>query len=143
MIPAVISGWLHADSLNHAVHITASMNQADEWQVTVDQVLQWKDNVLWIDARENQASDQRGVPGALPLNEDDWDQEISEVVDAWRPGSRLVVYCDAGFCNASREVARRLRDEIGLSQVYYLRGGVEALDELRVMKNDPFMKAVK
>jgi len=36
-----------------------------------------------------------------------------------------VVYCSSLNCNASREVARRLRDEAQLKNVFVLEGGWE------------------
>ena len=38
----------------------------------------------------------------------------------------IVVYCSSKKCHSSEEVARRLREEVGLKTVYVLRGGWEA-----------------
>jgi rhodanese-related sulfurtransferase len=45
---------------------------------------------------------------------------------AWSPENRTVVYCSSQSCAASHEVARRLREEAGLDNVYVLHGGWEA-----------------
>lgn len=78
--------------------------------------------VLWVDARQRREFDQAHVPGALLLNEDEWDALLPAVLQQWTPDRQVVVYCDGGACQASREVAARLRDA-GLSPVSVLRGG--------------------
>lgn len=77
---------------------------------------------LWVDARPRRDFDQAHIPGALLLNEDDWDALLPELIQQWTPSRRVVVYCDGGGCKASKEVAARLRDA-GLSPVDVLRGG--------------------
>ena len=39
------------------------------------------------------------------------------------PIRRVVVYCDGGGCEASRHVADRLRDKLGMKSVFVLKGG--------------------
>jgi rhodanese-related sulfurtransferase len=41
------------------------------------------------------------------------------------PDKKVVVYCSAESCNAAREVAKRLRDETQLKNVFVLQGGWE------------------
>ena len=81
---------------------------------------------LWIDARPRADYDRKHVPGALPLREDDWNALLPTVLDAWNLEQPVIVYCSSSSCQASREVARRLREEVGLNPVYVLRGGWEA-----------------
>lgn len=78
--------------------------------------------VLWVDARPRREFDQAHLPGALPLNEENWDALLPALLQEWTPARRLIVYCDGGTCQASKEVAARLRDA-GLAPVYVLRGG--------------------
>lgn len=63
---------------------------------------------LWADARPLADYRKSHVPGALPLNEDEWDTLLMAVVEAWRPGRPLVVYCDGKRCDDSHSVAKRL-----------------------------------
>jgi rhodanese-related sulfurtransferase len=84
------------------------------------------ERALWIDARPQADFDAAHVPGALPLNEDAWDTLLPAVLDAWESGRPVVVYCSSGGCHTSREVARRLRDEVRLPDVFVLQGGWEA-----------------
>lgn len=97
----------------------------DPGQVSLAQTKNWGDAVLWIDARPDAEFNQGHVPGAMQLNEDNWDGLLREVLTAWSPERKLVVYCSSQSCNASRAVAERLRKEAGLTNVYVLEGGWE------------------
>ena len=94
--------------------------------VTVDQARTWAGNVIWVDARPDEEFARDHVPGALSLNEDRWNELLTQFLAVWSPGKKVVVYCSSLSCNASREVARRLRKEAQLSDVFVLKGGWEA-----------------
>jgi rhodanese-related sulfurtransferase len=47
------------------------------------------------------------------------------MLNTWSPDKRTVVYCSTQACHASHEVAKRLREEAGLQNVYVLHGGWE------------------
>jgi rhodanese-related sulfurtransferase len=96
----------------------------DEWAVA--QARAAGSAVLWIDARPAAEYDAGHVPGALLLNEDTWDDRIEPVLLAWTPGQTVLVYCSSHGCDASRQVAARLRRDYELPEVYVLRGGWEA-----------------
>jgi rhodanese-related sulfurtransferase len=93
--------------------------------VSVEQVKSWGTNVIWLDARPDNEFEQDHVPGAILLNEDRWNELLPQFLGQWSPEKKVVVYCSAQSCNASREVARRLRDEAGLKNVFVLQGGWE------------------
>ena len=97
-----------------------------EYSVPISEVLLWKKPVLWVDARS--ASDYAidHVPGAMRLTEDDWDELLPELLQAWEPERVTVVYCSSRTCHTSEEVAKRLREVVGLKPVYVLRGGWKA-----------------
>ncbi len=94
--------------------------------VTVDQARTWAGNAIWVDARSDEEFARDHVPGALLLNEDRWNELLPQFLAVWSPGKKVVVYCSSLSCNASREVARRLRKEAQLSDVFVLKGGWEA-----------------
>ena len=94
--------------------------------VTVDQARTWAGNAIWVDARSDEEFARDHVPGALLLNEDRWNELLPQFLTVWSPGKKVVVYCSSLSCNASREVARRLRKEAQLSDVFVLEGGWEA-----------------
>ena len=99
--------------------------------VTIAQAKGWGKRALWIDARPAEEFGRDHFPGALPLNEDRWDGLLPSVLAEWSPEKRIVVYCSSQSCGASREVARRLREEAQIKNVFVLEGGWEALQAKR------------
>jgi len=93
--------------------------------VTVDQARAWGDGAIWVDARPDEEFAQDHVPGALSLNEDRWNELLPQFLPNWSPEKRVVVYCSAESCNAARDVAKRLRDEAQIKDVFVLQGGWE------------------
>lgn len=98
-------------------------------EVSVREARSWGDNVLWLDARDKDDFENGHVANAQLLNADDWDNLLPAVLNSWSPDRRIVVYCSQKSCDASKEVARRLRDEVGLKNVFVLKGGWEAWQE--------------
>jgi rhodanese-related sulfurtransferase len=98
--------------------------QSDE--VTVAAASGWGERVLWVDARPDADFARAHIPGAVSLNEDRWDELLPGVLDHWDATRKTVVYCSSLSCQASREVARRLREEVNLPNVFVLEGGWEA-----------------
>ena len=93
--------------------------------VTVVQARAWDGNTIWVDSRPDAEFEREHIPGAVLLNEDRWNELLPQFLAAWSPEKRVVVYCSSQSCNASREVARRLRDEAQLKNVFVLQGGWE------------------
>jgi len=93
--------------------------------VTLTQAPAWNGNTIWVDARPDAEFEREHIPGAVLLNEDRWNELLPQFLDSWSPEKRVVVYCSSQSCNASREVARRLRDEAQLKNVFVLQGGWE------------------
>jgi rhodanese-related sulfurtransferase len=94
--------------------------------VTLAQAQGWGDTAIWVDARPDEEFARDHVPGAISLNEDHWNALLPQFLAAWSPEKKVVVYCSSLSCNASREVARRLRKEAQLQNVFVLEGGWEA-----------------
>ena len=93
--------------------------------VTVNQARSWGDNVIWVDARPDNEFERDHIPGAILLNEDRWNELLPQFLGQWSSERKIIVYCSAQSCNASREVAKRLRDEAQLKNVFVLDGGWE------------------
>ncbi len=86
-------------------------------------VKMWGDKVLWVDARSRARFDAGHIAGAVLLNEDEWEKLVARFLDEWDPEKAIVVYCDGGGCESSDAVARRLRTELKLENVWVLNGG--------------------
>jgi len=120
LVPALLCAWLHPKKPSW---------QSDELTVAAAQALGAR--AIWVDARAAKDFEKTHVPGAISLNEDAWSEQLPALLDAWSPEKTVVVYCSSLSCHTSREVANRLRDEVGLSPVFVLQGGWEALQQSR------------
>ncbi|CAN5273327.1 hypothetical protein BH20VER2_BH20VER2_11680 [soil metagenome] len=97
-----------------------------EGEVELAQVQAWGDAVLWVDARPEGQFEAGHIPNAQLLNEDRWNDLLPPMLAAWSPDKHVVVYCSSQSCEASHEVARRLKEEAQLPNVHVLHGGWEA-----------------
>jgi rhodanese-related sulfurtransferase len=123
LVPALLTAWLHP-------HRPAFLWQAPAVEeVSLETVNSWPTGTLWVDARDANAFARRHVPGAILLNEDRWEALLPDFAAAWRSGQRVVVYCDSQSCQASQDVAVRLRREIGGIDVFVLQGGWQAWEK--------------
>ena len=120
VLPALVSGLAHPKRPD--LHSEA----LKEGEVLSTTAMQWGDGALWVDARSLEDYEKGHVPNAVPLNQDDWDALLERFLNAWEPGQAVIVYCDSRECHASDNVARLLREEVGLDRVYVLKGGWEA-----------------
>lgn len=125
-IPAIGEAIYFRDKVSWQTPISPSE------MVTVDQAKAWGPNAIWVDARPDNEFEQDHVPGATSLNEDRWNELLPLFLPQWSPDKKVVVYCSSQSCNASREVAKRLREDAQLKDndgkncVFVLEGGWEA-----------------
>ena len=119
LVPGFVEAIYFRDKISWQSPIPASE------MVTAAQARAWGDNVTWVDARPDAEFASDHVPGAVSLNEDRWNELLPQVLAVWSPEKKVVVYCSSLSCNASREVARRLRKEAQLPNVFVLKGGWE------------------
>ena len=118
MIPAAVSAWVFWKQ--------GKWDAFRDYSIPLANVTQWKARVLWVDARSANDFADSHIPHAVRLTEDDWNELLPELLKVWEPDSTLVVYCSSHKCHTSEEVAKRLREEVGLKPVYVLRDGWEA-----------------
>jgi rhodanese-related sulfurtransferase len=118
-LPAIGEGFYFRDRVSWQSSILASE------LVTVDQAKAWGDGAIWVDARPDDEFASDHVPGAFSLNEDRWGELLGQFLPNWSPEKKVVVYCSAESCNAARDVAKRLRDDAQLKNVFVLSGGWE------------------
>ena len=107
--------------------------QLAEGEMNLESILEIaaEEEVIWVDARSKADFDVGHIPGAVLLNEDDWDALFVGLLDAWNGGSKIIVYCSGGGCQASHWVAVRLRDELGFDDVWVLHHGWDAWKEAK------------
>ena len=115
-LPAVATAFLHPK------RPAWSRETLAEDEITLADAKQ-KSGVIWIDARPSDAFAAEHIPGALSLNEDEWNTLLPKFAVEFQPTQTLVVYCDSLECNASHAVAERLRKELGAEKVFVLKGG--------------------
>lgn len=107
------SAWKHQKTRGHHLSLPEAWGAA-------------KRGALWVDARPADLFSRGHHPGAVPLTEERWGDQLGGVLERWNPEMPVIVYCEGGDCRASERVAARLRDE-GLDPVFVLRGGWEEL----------------
>ena len=118
-LPAIGQGFYLRNKVSRESPIPASE------LVTVEQARAWGDGAIWVDARPDDEFAGAHVPGAFSVNEDRWNELLPQFLPNWSPGKKVVVYCSVQSCNAARDVAKRLRDEAQLQDVFVLKGGWE------------------
>jgi rhodanese-related sulfurtransferase len=118
LLPAIVSGALQLQ-WNHEEPLAPG-------EVRVATAREWGDKVIWVDARSRAKFERKHIPGALLLNEDEWEKLVGPFLDAWDPDKEVVVYCDGGGCEASRAVADRMHEELKIGNVHILKGGWDA-----------------
>ena len=118
-LPAIGEGFYFRDKVSWQSPIPASE------QVTVDQAKAWEDGAIWVDARPDDEFARKHVPCAFSLNPERWDELLPQFLSSWSPEKKVVVYCSAESCNLAKDVAKRLRDEVQLKDVFVLQGGWE------------------
>ena len=118
-LPAIGEGFYFRDKVSWESSIPSSE------LVTVDQAKAWGDGAIWVDARPDDEFARDHVPGAFSVNEDRWNELLAQFLPNSSPDKKVVVYCSAQSCNAARDVAKRLREEAQLQNVFVLKGGWE------------------
>lgn len=83
--------------------------------------------VIWLDARAPERFAADHLPNAVSCHQDDWQAGLDTYLQKWQPGCHTIVYCDGAGCQASSQVAERLRQETGFTDILALRGDWRAL----------------
>lgn len=98
----------------------------DEVSISVIQE-RWKGEVLWIDARIQEQYDAEHIPGALLLNEQGFERQLVNCLDAMQANTKpIVIYCSAAKCQASRIILERLKETLPIENAFVLKGGWKA-----------------
>ena len=90
----------------------------------------WSGQVIWLDARPRDQFVTGHIPGALILNEQEFDQQLLEILDTLQTAAKpVVIYCGGQKCEASRHVREKLMSVVALDECYVLKGGWPAWQE--------------
>lgn len=86
--------------------------------ITVDNLVQIKDDVVILDAREMDEFEVSHIPGARYVGYDNFDESLLEGINKEQ---RIVVYCSIGF--RSEKIGEKLK-KLGFSNAYNLFGSI-------------------
>lgn len=87
-------------------------------------------DAIWIDARSEMDYNTEHAPGAILLNDLNWDSGIETLMLTWLTEMNpMVVYCSSEQCDASKRIADKLRAALPEAEIYSLKGGWEAWKE--------------
>ena len=80
--------------------------------------------VVWIYSRSRANYEADHLSGAILLNPEEWGELLFKNQDSFQSmlDRPVIVYCDGDACTRSEDVARRLRELMGLDPVYILQG---------------------
>jgi len=115
-------------ALLHPKRPIAVEEQPESGDVFLEDVLAWGAPVRWIDAREEEAFEQGHLKDAYHLSPANWNTQSGEFFLSLNGGERIVIYCADSSCGSSRQIANRLRNELGIQDVYVLQGGWSAIE---------------
>lgn len=106
---------------------------APEGEISIQDVLerQKKDGVIWLDARQESEYRKGHIPGALLLNEYDYENQLMasfEKITSAADTIPVVIYCDGQKCAASHAIRQRLEESkaLGDRELLVLHGGFPA-----------------
>lgn len=117
VVPAALNAWLNPS------RPAWNLTQLKEGEVNLAQLSLWADAYVLVDARSPEVYEAGHIPEAINVYAGTFDDQILGLLDVWNPEHAVVVYCDSRQCGASEELAKRLRDDFQMEQVYVLKGG--------------------
>lgn len=126
---SLLTGLFHPEALPLD---ESGLIQEGEITLTTAREMATSQPVLWLDARTREQYEADHIPGAVLLNEDEWNGLLLPVADLLFAASNpptVIVYCDSRACAASHQVAERLQEELGYEDVVVLHGGWETWQE--------------
>ena len=100
--------------------------QLAEGEIALEHLSEWEDKYILVDARAPDAYEAAHMPGAVNLYAGEFEVQILALLDVWSPDRSVIVYCDSRQCDASAEMAARLREDFQMERVYVLKGGWES-----------------
>ena len=131
---------INVDSQLPPENVTKEKNEYVGYGVVeLEQVLKWANDkgVVWIDARSRGDYEIDHVEGAFLLNEmEDFSKLLEPIWSEIQNNADLpfIVYCSSESCLASRKVSEKIRETVGVAEVYILEGGLKSLIDRGLIK---------
>lgn len=106
-----------------ALYLQEAAPREDE--ATLERVTgEWQNRVIWLDARPDEQFLQEHIPGARPLNEQQFDSQLVELFDLLQTAEvPVILYCSGERCEAARRVRERLLQIVPIERCFILKGG--------------------
>jgi rhodanese-related sulfurtransferase len=135
---AAFSTWFIKGTLVR--ELICKVSEISPEEVCLNTVLEdWKNDVIWVDARRKEDWEQDGIKGSVHITNiasENFDQLMEDAFPQLAQGKRVVVYCDDVGCGTSLEVAKRIREFQLVPDVKALYGGWKALKKAKLI-NEP------
>ena len=106
-----------------ALYLTQEPLKADE--IGLKEIHErWKGDVIWLDARPRDQFDNAHIPEARLLNEQEFDNQLLEMLDTLQTATKpVIIYCGGQKCEASRHVREKLLTMVPVENCFILKGG--------------------
>lgn len=117
---AILNAWFNSNTP------AWSPMQLAEGEISLEYLLEWEGDYILVDARSPEAYEAAHIPDAVNLYAGEFEDQILGFLDVWSPESKVVVYCDSRQCDASAEIAARLKEDFQMEHVFVLKGGWES-----------------
>ena len=112
----------------HAPALYLHEEPVGDGEVSIADALKWEAEygVIWLDARKAEKFEEQHIPGAILLNEYDFNRQLMDSFHLIaNQDQRIVIYCGSHSCKASHKIAEELRSKM-IPDVYVLKGGWDA-----------------
>jgi len=96
--------------------------------------------IVLVDGRPKTAYDIEHIPGAVSLPADSAPAEFIAFATKYPQHTAVVVYCGSDNCDAARELAEKLRTELGFANVKEMPGGLVEYRVAESQTNPPSLK---
>lgn len=90
-------------------------------EITLKSVNRLPQDLIIVDARSISDFNEGHIKNAVNLSESRFDEQLGDFLDIWTPEATILIYCNSGGCNSSRNIAEKLKHECNIKNVYVLK----------------------
>lgn len=110
---------LHADPAVYRMELEAPLIDVDQARAIYDEGLD-----LFVDTRPGTRDERPTIPGAVPIRQESFDDDLLELFDFLVPEDHMVLFGNGDLLRVSG-IAGRLKER-GYGNIVIMRGGIEA-----------------